>query len=152
MEFVGFTLASRPRSQKNRQQEKAPRHNVPKAREDEINLRGAISTEQQTKPATASQTGREGPLSKGEGRSGNSMLCYYFQSPKMASSLILLDLVSRKERKESRQRKDNSGKNIILSFQTQAIYLTDKNQTHECVYTWNGGAGINWIRGLDDRS
>lgn len=54
----------------------------------------------------------------------------------MALSLILLDLCSQKEGKESRQRKDNAGRNMF-SFQTQAIRLTDKNQTCVCTPgTW----------------
>lgn len=75
------------------------------------------------------------PLFKGREALGKFDASLLLQSPKMASSSIVLDLCSQKGGKESRQRKDNAGKNIVLSFQVQAIHLIDKSQMCVCVYT-----------------
>ena len=72
----------------------------------------------------------------------------------MASLSIALDLCSQKRGKESRQRKDNTGKNIVLSFQVQAIHLIDKSQMCVCVGTpetrepEQTGLGA-WVMGLN---
>lgn len=54
-----------------------------------------------------------------------------FQGLKMASSLIPLNSSSPKERKESRQRKGNAGKNILSPHTGHP--LTQKPDVHACV-------------------
>ena len=72
----------------------------------------------------------------------------------MALLSIALDLRSQKRGKESRQRKYNTGKNTVLSFQAQAIHLIDKSQMCVCVgtpETWEPeqtGLGA-WVIGLN---
>lgn len=88
------------------------------------------------------------PQGKGTREKFNAPLL--FRGQKMASRFILLNSGSSKERKESRQRKDNVGKNTLSPHTGHP--LRQKPDACVCVNTWNRGVGANWIRGLEDET